>query len=145
MTKQRLLDRFVPAHYDLYLDINRATKSIQGRTTVTGEAKAAHIALNQKFLNVTAVSVDGTAVPFDLDAEKETLEIDLPTAGTVTVVIDYNTRLTDTMMGIYPSYYQVDGQKKQLIGTQFETTFARQAFPCVDEPAAKATFALAIK
>ena len=22
MTKQRLLDRFVPAHYDLYLDIN---------------------------------------------------------------------------------------------------------------------------
>ncbi|HJG50087.1 MAG TPA: M1 family metallopeptidase, partial [Limosilactobacillus ingluviei] len=145
MTKQRLLDRFVPAHYDLYLDINRAAKSIQGRTTVTGEAKAAHIALNQKFLNVTAVSVDGVAVPFDLDAEKETLEIDLPTAGTVTVVIDYNTRLTDTMMGIYPSYYQVDGQKKQLIGTQFETTFARQAFPCVDEPAAKATFALAIK
>ena len=145
MTKQRLLDRFVPAHYDLYLDINRATKSIQGRTTVTGEAKAAHIALNQKFLNVTAVSVDGVTVPFDLDAEKETLEIDLPTPGAVTVVIDYNTRLTDTMMGIYPSYYQVDGQEKQLIGTQFETTFARQAFPCVDEPAAKATFALAIK
>ena len=49
------------------------------------------------------------------------------------------------MMGIYPSYYEVDGEKKQLVGTQFETTFARQAFPCVDEPEAKATFALAIK
>ena len=49
------------------------------------------------------------------------------------------------MMGIYPSYYQINGEKKQLIGTQFETTFARQAFPCLDEPAAKATFSLAIK
>ena len=49
------------------------------------------------------------------------------------------------MMGIYPSYYEVDGVKKQLIGTQFETTFARQAFPSIDEPVAKATFDLAIK
>ena len=49
------------------------------------------------------------------------------------------------MMGIYPSYYTVAGQKKQLIGTQFETTAARQAFPGIDEPEAKATFSLVIK
>ena len=61
------------------------------------------------------------------------------------IEVDFEGKLTDTMMGIYPSYYEVDGEKKQLIGTQFETTFARQAFPCVDEPEAKATFALAIK
>ena len=49
------------------------------------------------------------------------------------------------MMGIYPSYYQIGDERKQLIGTQFETTFARQAFPSIDEPEAKATFDLAIK
>lgn len=55
------------------------------------------------------------------------------------IEVDFEGKLTDTMMGIYPSYYEVDGEKKQLVGTQFETTFARQAFPCVDEPEAKAT------
>ena len=59
--------------------------------------------------------------------------------------MSYSAKLTDSMMGIYPSYYEVDGVKKQLIGTQFETTFARQAFPSIDEPVAKATFDLAIK
>ncbi|MCW1007226.1 hypothetical protein, partial [Streptococcus anginosus] len=63
----------------------------------------------------------------------------------VEVAVTYHANLTDSMMGIYPSYYEVNGEEKQLVGTQFETTFARQAFPCVDEPAAKATFSLAIK
>ena len=61
------------------------------------------------------------------------------------IEVDFEGKLTDSMMGIYPSYYEVDGEKKQLVGTQFETTFARQAFPWVDEPEAKATIALAIK
>ncbi|MCG4788462.1 hypothetical protein L0N33_24360, partial [Roseburia faecis] len=63
----------------------------------------------------------------------------------VELKVVYDAKLTYTMMGIYPSYYTVAGQKKQLIGTQFETTAARQAFPGIDEPEAKATFSLAIK
>ena len=142
---KRLLETFQPEHYDLYLDIDRGKKTISGRTTITGYASQSQIAVNQKYLHVNSVQVAGQDVPFTTDDQAETIDITLPQAGAVTLTIDYTAPLTDTMMGIYPSYYEVNGEKKQLIGTQFETTAARQAFPSVDEPAAKATFSLAIK
>lgn len=136
---------FQPKHYDVYLDINRANKQITGTVKVSGTATATQIAVHQKFLKITSVQADGHAVAYDVDDAAEAVRITLPAAGKMTLDIAYSAPLTDTMMGIYPSYYEVDGQKKQIIGTQFETTAARQAFPCVDEPEAKATFALAIK
>ncbi|MBD7894703.1 M1 family metallopeptidase [Limosilactobacillus sp. Sa3CUN2] len=144
-TIKRLYEKFQPSHYDIFLDINREKKTITGKTTITGNASEQQISVNQKFLTVSSVKVGGKDVPFTVDNDEETINITLPKAGEVTLTIDYSAPLTDTMMGIYPSYYKVDGEKKQIIGTQFETTFARQAFPSVDEPEAKATFSLAVK
>ncbi|MFC6180589.1 M1 family metallopeptidase [Lactiplantibacillus daowaiensis] len=136
---------FQPEHYDIYLDINRATKTFSGQTKITGDAQTAAVSIHQKDFTVSAVQADGQDVPFKLDAENDAIRIDLAKAGKTTLAITYTAPLTDTMMGIYPSYYEVNGEKKQIIGTQFETNAARQAFPCVDEPEAKATFDLAIK
>lgn len=138
-------ETFQPSHYDLYLDINRATKTISGKTSIIGEAKQPNIAVHQKYLKVESVEANNQVVPFTTDDPAEAVRITLPKAGDVKLTITYTAPLTDTMMGIYPSYYEVDGVKKQIIGTQFETTAARQAFPSVDEPEAKATFDLAIK
>ncbi|NLR31629.1 M1 family metallopeptidase [Levilactobacillus tujiorum] len=136
---------FQPEHYNVYLDINRATKQITGTSTITGDAKATQIAIHQKYMTINSVKADGQAVPFTFDDQSEGIHIDLGKTGKTTVAIDFTAPLTDSMMGIYPSYYELNGEKKQIIGTQFETTAARQAFPCVDEPEAKATFDLAIK
>ncbi|MEJ6401061.1 M1 family metallopeptidase [Nicoliella lavandulae] len=141
----RLYPVFQPSHYDLLIDVNRGDKLIKGQTTVTGNAKQKSIAVHQKDLTVESVKLDGQDVPFSLDRDHDLINLELPTNGEVTFTIDYTAPLTDTMMGIYPSYYEVDGVQKQLVGTQFETNFARQAFPCVDEPEAKATFSLGIK
>ncbi len=110
-----------------------------------GVATAKTIGVHQKFLTIESVQVAGKDVPFTEDAAAEGIRVELPATGETSVTITYSAKLTDTMMGIYPSYYEVNGEKKELIGTQFETTAARQAFPCIDEPEAKATFDLAIK
>lgn len=136
---------FQPTHYQIALDINRGTKLISGTSTITGGALESIISVHEKYMTINAVTVAGTAVPFTIDEQAEGLHIDLGQTGKTTVTIDFTAPLTDSMMGIYPSYYEVNGEKKQIIGTQFETTAARQAFPCVDEPEAKATFDLAIK
>ena len=142
---KRFYETFHPEHYDIYLDISREKKRFHGKTVVIGEAQEELVKLNQKYLKITSVRVDQKKADFNYNDKDEVINIEAGKVGKMKIEVDFEGKLTDTMMGIYPSYYEVDGEKKQLIGTQFETTFARQAFPCVDEPEAKATFALAIK
>ena len=142
---KHFIETFVPEHYDLFLDLNRADKTFSGKVTITGEAKTSKISLHQKDLTVEAVEVAGQARPFTLDKDNEALYIELEAAGPVVVTITYTGKITDNMTGIYTSYYTVDGVKKEIISTQFESHFAREAFPSVDEPEAKATFDLALK
>ncbi|MCF6161836.1 M1 family metallopeptidase [Furfurilactobacillus milii] len=141
----RLYQKFQPSHYNLFIDVERDTKKISGTSTITGDAKTTDIQVNQKGMTIASVKADGQDVPFTTDDDAEVINITLPKTGEATVAIEYSAPLTDSMMGIYPSYYELNGEKKQIIGTQFETTFARQAFPSVDEPEAKATFDLALK
>ena len=141
----RFLETFEPSHYDVYIDVNRGTKEISGKSTITGVAHTKPVYIHQKNMDIEAVTVNDSDVPFTVDNKTESIKIEVPEMGEMTLAITYKAPLTDSMMGIYPSYYEVNGEKKELVGTQFETTFARQAFPCVDEPAAKAKFDLAIK
>lgn len=145
MAVKRFYETFHPDHYDLFIDVNRAERSFSGISTIHGEIKEETVLVHQKYMTISSVTVDGQAVPFTFSDDFEGIKIEAGKTGEATIKITYSAPLTDTMMGIYPSYYQVDGVKKELIGTQFETTFAREAFPCVDEPEAKATFSLALK
>lgn len=142
---EHFIKQFVPGHYDLFLDLSRETKTFSGKVTITGQAKSDRISLHQKDLEIASVEVTGQARPFTVDNENEALHIELTEAGSVELVIAFSGKITDNMTGIYPSYYTVDGVKKEVLSTQFESHFAREAFPCVDEPEAKATFDLALR
>lgn len=139
------IDTFVPEHYDLFLDLSRKTKTFTGRVTITGVAKDQTISLHQKDLKIETVTVDGENRPFSVSDEHESVTIELGETGKVTVSLTYSGKITDNMTGIYPSYYSVDGVKKEVLSTQFESHFAREAFPSVDEPEAKATFDLSLR
>ena len=147
MTKplQHFLTTFIPEHYDVYLDIDRQKQRISGQTTIFGQALTNQILLHQRGLKIKTVTVNGQAMAFNTQDEQDALMISNVPLGDIQIVVTYETVLTATLMGIYPADYEVNGVKKQIVLTQFESSGAREAFPGIDEPAAKATFDLAIK
>lgn len=59
--------------------------------------------------------------------------------------IEFRGILNGDMAGFYKSSYaDADGKKMTMASTQFEALDARRAFPCWDEPAAKATFSVSL-
>ncbi len=139
----RLIQKFVPTSYQLSLIINRIERSFGGIVTVIGSAQPNHniISLHSKGLDIESITVDGKAAEFSF-AENDQLNISHPdiTEGNHIIVIAFNSKLSDSMHGIYPCYYEHEGIKKELVATQFESHHAREVFPCIDEPEAKATF-----
>lgn len=72
--------------------------------------------------------------------EELTLSFSKKISGTAILSIDFIGQLNDKLVGFYRSKYKYKGKEKHLATTQFEAADARRAFPCWDEPEAKATF-----
>ncbi|XP_066591366.1 uncharacterized protein [Prorops nasuta] len=81
------------------------------------------------------------------DTEKLTITFtkSLSPEENIFITIIYNGRLRDDMIGFYKSSYMDSKGNKNWLGlTQFQTTHARHAFPCFDEPRFKAKFTIHI-
>ncbi|MDH3204301.1 MAG: M1 family metallopeptidase [Nitrosopumilus sp.] len=80
------------------------------------------------------------------DAKKEELQIRLreKIKGKATIYLEFQGILNDRLLGFYRSQYKQGNTTKYLATTQFEAADARRAFPCWDEPEAKATFQISI-
>ncbi|MEK7216985.1 MAG: M1 family peptidase, partial [Chloroflexota bacterium] len=66
-------------------------------------------------------------------------------AGRATLHTRFTGGLNDQLRGFYRSRYTGPaGEVRHLATTQFEATDARRAFPCWDEPAAKAVFEITL-
>jgi aminopeptidase N len=141
-TVARLIQTFVPEHYQLSVTLDRIGRTFAGTVTINGESTigAKNIVLHSKDLSIQSVTFDGKQADFTLDDQELTITHPDITDGTHVVVVGFSGEITDGMHGVYPCYYEHDGVKKELIATQFESHHAREAFPCIDEPEAKATF-----
>ncbi|SQF53966.1 M1 family metallopeptidase [Streptococcus equi] len=141
---EHLIEKFIPENYNIFLDINRSTKTFTGNVAINGEALDNQVSFHQKDLAINTILLDNEAVSYHVDDDNELVRVELPETGMMTLVIEFSGNITDNMTGIYPSYYTKDGEKQEVISTQFESHFAREAFPCIDEPEAKATFDLSL-
>ena len=147
MTKvPRLLDTFTPNYYSLTLDLTRAEeKEFSGTVIISGDSTSESISLHSKGLTIQSATIDNQ--PADVSfGEFDELRLSQPNLknGNHTIHIIFSGNITDAMHGLYPCYFTHDGVKKQLFATQFESHHAREVFPCVDEPAAKAEYDLTL-
>ena len=147
MTKvPRLLDTFTPNHYNLALDLTHAEeKEFSGTVIISGESTSESISLHSKGLTIQSATIDNQPADVSFD-EFDELRLSQPNLenGNHTICINFSGTITDAMHGLYPCYFTHDGIKKQLFATQFESHHAREVFPCVDEPAAKAEYDLTL-
>ena len=147
MTKvPRLLDTFTPNYYNLTLDLTCAEeKEFSGTVIISGNSTSESILLHSKGLTIQSATIDNQ--PADVSfGEFDELRLSQPNLknGKHTILINFSGTITDAMHGLYPCYFTHDGIKKQLFATQFESHHAREVFPCVDEPAAKAEYDLTL-
>lgn len=142
-TVQQLIHQFVPDTYKLSLTFDRPNRIFNGTISIEGITQPGFdsIVLHSKDLNIKSIIFDGKNAQF-IYGDNDELVITHPDikTGKHILFITYDGKITDTMHGLYPCYYEHDGIKKELLATQFESHHAREVFPCVDEPAAKATF-----
>jgi aminopeptidase N len=155
----RLFEQFQPEIYDLQLAIDRDAMTFAGTVIIRGKKTgrpSQRLTFHQKELKITSAKVIkhdkkgdqpieiariNTQNSFD---EVRLHAISMVYPGQYTVTMEFEGKITTPMNGIYPCFFKHDGQDKKLIATQFESHHAREAFPCIDEPEAKATFDLTL-
>jgi len=156
---RRLYESFQPEHYALYIDPDRDSRKVAGNLTVKGLKKgrpSQRVTLHQNGLKVQSATItrhdkrgDQEITVTRINHQQTLDEVRLHTEvllypGSYTISVQYSGSITDSTHGIYPCYYEYDGQRRTLIATDLESHHAREVFPCIDEPEAKATFELTL-
>ncbi|RSM01766.1 hypothetical protein CEP52_008344 [Fusarium oligoseptatum] len=146
-----------PLHYDLTLEPNFETFKYEGTVVIDFDVieDSTSIALNTVDLDIheTTVEANGATVmssptvDYNKDTQTTTITFDqtIPAGQKARLTQRFTGTLNDDMAGFYRSSYKDEqGNTKYIATTQMEATDARRAFPCLDEPALKATFTVTL-
>ncbi|KAI1069324.1 hypothetical protein LB507_008790 [Fusarium sp. FIESC RH6] len=155
--RQVLPKNVKPLHYDLTLEPNFETFKYEGTVVIDFDVveDSTSIALNTVDLEIheTLVEANGATISssptldYDKDSQTTTITFDktIPAGQKARLTQRFTGILNDDMAGFYRSSYKDEqGNTKYIATTQFEATDARRAFPCLDEPALKATFTVTL-
>ena len=152
MTDPYRLPRVVtPDHYELTIAPDLTSCRFEGTTVIsaTVHQPVQEIVLNAVELELHSAVVTGSdgklqqaTIALDADLERATLSFaDTVPPGPATLTITTTGTINDQLRGFYRSTFtDGDGTERVIATTQFESTDARRAFPCWDEPEHKATF-----
>ena len=150
-TSYRLPRTVVPVRYDLTLTPDLQAFTFDGRETVSVDVVETvdEIVLNAVELEIQSAALSNAAgerrsgtVILDEPNERARIALDRPAEpGRWELELGFTGILNDKLAGFYRSTYKdADGNEQVIASTQFESTDARKAFPCWDEPDFKATY-----
>jgi puromycin-sensitive aminopeptidase len=152
----RLPQSVRPVRYRIELTPDLASARFSGRVEITLDVQEAvkEVVLNATELDLVSAVLRSGASTVTQTADislDETLEQaylvfdDTVPSGSATLTVEFTGILNDFLHGFYRStFVGEDGHEHVIATTQFESTDARRAFPCWDEPEFKATFALSM-
>jgi aminopeptidase N len=151
-TPGKLPKEVVPTEYAIRIVPNLDKFTFGGSETVKLNVRRPvhQLVLNAFELKIEAASVDGKELPLSTitsENEKELLTLTLPSelpAGDHVLMLRFKGKINQQGQGLFYMHYQEQGtgERKVMLGTQFEATDARRFFPCWDEPAFRARFQL---
>jgi len=148
---KRLSKGIQPTNYKIKFQPDLVNFKFSGEETVDIEVKKEVNRITVNSVDIDILSVKYVSNEEELEptkivykAERETVTFlfanTLP-LGNAKLNIVFNGELNDKLKGFYRSKYKTPcGEERYSAVTQFESTHARNAFPCWDEPAVKATF-----
>jgi puromycin-sensitive aminopeptidase len=150
-TDYKLPANVTPEYYELRLapDLKAFTFAGEESVTVRVHEATAEVVLNALELEIDRVTAERSGGPsisgrggLDPAHERAKLHFDRSLdPGQWRLKIAFRGILNDKLHGFYRSQYKDDvGNTHIVASTQFESTDARRAFPCWDEPAQKARF-----
>jgi len=145
MHVKQLSEYFEPTNYNLNLTIKKIDRKFQGIVQISGKTapNSQQIYLHAKQLNIKSVKTEGKDLDFTVK-DDEVMISGVEPNNSYKLEVVFSGNINDAMHGLYPCYYDIDGHKKELLATQFESHHAREVFPCIDEPGAKVTFELTL-
>ncbi|CAN7984588.1 unnamed protein product [Ixodes hexagonus] len=142
-----------PLHYELAMRPNLSEATNRGSVNITLTVLRASdfLVLHAKNLSVTQVRLwagGASVLRWHEMPDHDQLYVELDSGmapGNATLGLDFEGPLHRDLIGLYLSSYTTAANETRLLAvTQFEPTSARRAFPCLDEPALKATFELTV-
>jgi aminopeptidase N len=147
----RLPKNVVPTDYAIALVPNVDARTIAGTESIALRVRSATKTIQFNTLNETLrdVRFDGNPVAKVVNENgKQLTTLTLPSAAPVgmhRLTFAYAARMETSPQGLFVQPYRTAaGTERRMIATMFESTDARRMFPCWDEPAFRATFALRV-
>ncbi len=156
---KRLFKQFQPNKYLLDIVVDKDKMTFSGTAIIAGARTGRpsnRLTFHQNGLKITSAHVTKHDKQGDheikigrINHHKSYDEVRLHSSqilhgGQYTVRMEFTGVITRHMNGVYPCFFDSGGIEKKLIATQFESHYAREVFPCIDEPEAKAVFELSL-